>query len=175
MKKITIFLTSFVFAGFLSAENKFGSVDMKYILDNYEERAVAQTAIDEEQLALKEEREAKIEELKTLSEELESFQAKLNDPTLPDRQREKLNEEFLSKRTEAQKKNQDLNAYFQRKGASLQEKFRQQNVVILEAIKEATAEFAKQNGYSYVFDSNALIYVSEAEDISKQVVEILNN
>jgi len=174
MKKLSAFLASIVLTGVLSAETKFGVIDLKYVLENYKERAVAQTEINEEQLAIQEEKEAKQEELKEVTMELEALNTQLQDPTLSDKKRQAIQKEFGEKRAEAQKQANDLNEYFRRKGAKLQEKFQEKNTQIVNKIKEATQEFGKANGYTYIMDSNALVFSAESEDISDDIIKILN-
>lgn len=174
MKKLTLLLSLTFFAGLACAEVKIATIDFKYVLENFKERAVAQKEINEEQLALKEEREVKIKELKAYAADLEKLSEQLKDPTLSDKKRQDIQKELVAKQKEAQKKNQDQNAYFQRKGAKLQEKFQEVNKRIFDKIKAVSAEFAKVNGYTYLINSNSLVFAAESEDVSEDLLKLLN-
>ncbi len=141
-----------------AAEMKFGYIDFEKAFNEYGRTKT-------EDARLKKELEGAEAELEKQAFEISKMRDQL----------ELLGEEARKEKEEdLRKKIQDLNKQRTDKRKELVEARNAKWLEIYDEIKNVTAEYGKNNGYTYIFDDKALIYKQADADVTGDVIKILN-
>ena len=173
MKKITwvglLVITGLLFMqGLGRADNvTIGVVDVNKIFSNYSKVTEAQAEFDK----LKNQRQGDVQNKADVADkEIKVLQDKL------DKQGKVMKKEESDKITaEIEKKKQDILNLQQTVYQELQQKNRELVDARVKEIDTATGELAKKEGYSVVINKEAVLYSPEMDDLTDQVIAILNN
>lgn len=159
MKKslLLLFVAMFAFgtASFAQKTVKFGHINSSDLMQIMPGKDSAQAAFQAEVEILD-------RDLKAMQDEL---QKKYND--YQERQSQMTDLIRKTKEQEITDLNQRINTYRQNAEQRLQEKEKELLQPIIDRAKQAIADVAKENGYSYIFDvsSGALLYQVDSDDI----------
>lgn len=152
-----LFVALFAFgtAAFAQKTVKFGHINSSDLMQIMPGKDSAQAAFQAEVEMLD-------KDLKAMQEEL---QKKYND--YQERQSQMTDLIRKTKEQEITDLNQRINTYRQNAEQRLQEKEKELLQPIIDRAKQAIADVAKENGYSYIFDvsSGALLYQVDSDDI----------
>ena len=161
LKKLVVFLMLFSFALSASAfakEPKIGCLSLRKVFYEYKKTKEFNQKLEAEDAQIKEEIEKMTQEVRKLRDEIDLLSEgarKKKEPELRekvqklDETRKKKLEEFLRKKDDMFK-------------------------VIREDIMAVSAEYAKKNGYSIIFDDAVSIYFSKEYDITNDIIKQLN-
>lgn len=78
---------------------------------------------------------------------------------------------------QAQQKGQELQGAYQQEGGMLQKESEDRSNKIIEDVKEFVKEYAKKNGYTFVFGSNEsgnVLYGEEKSDLTEKLIDEIN-
>ena len=160
MKKfITFVLISegiFGFSGITNAQ-KIGFISADEVIQLMPEAATVQTQLDEYQQSLYKNAE---DQRTTLNEAVQKFYK--DSSTMSASLKE-------VKRTDLQKQVQDLSGIDQKIQNQFEQKRQELSLPIQKKLQAAIEEVAKENGYTYVFPREALIYMPPTSDIGPLV------
>ena len=158
MKKIffLVLLVACVF-GVQAQKTKIGHINSEELMQIMPGRDTAQAALENE--------------MKSLESTLKDMQTELENRYTDYMQRKDGFSELI--RQTKEKELQDMNARVQefQKNAEKQLQERQAELIkpIVDRLKQAINDVAKENGFSYVFDDQVLLYSEEADDITALV------
>jgi len=159
MKKfITLVLVSVAVFGFSTANaQKIGFVSADEVIQLMPEAASVQTQLDQYQQSLYQNAE---DQRTTLNEAVQKFykDSATMSPSLKE-----------VKRTGLQKQVQDLSGIDQKIQNQFEQKRQELSLPIQKKLQAAIEEVAKENGYTYVFPREALIYMPPTSDIGPLV------
>lgn len=165
MKKfITLILITAVLFGFsnnVSAQAKIGYISADEIIQLMPEAATVQSQLDDYQQSLYKNAE---DQRTALNEAVQKFYK--DSLTMSPSMKE-------VKRTELQKQVQDLSGMDQKIQNQFEQKRQELSLPIQKKLQTAIEEVAKENGYTYVFPREALIYMPPSSDIGPLVIKKL--
>lgn len=141
-----------------AAEIKIGYVDFEKAFNEYNRTKTEDARLKKELESAEADLEKKAFEISKLRDQLE----------LLGEEARKEKEEDLRKRI------QDLNKQRTDMRKELVEARNEKWLEIYDEIKKITAEYGKNNGYTYIFDDKALIYKVDDGDITAEIIKILN-
>ena len=149
-----------------AADVKIGVVDVNKIFAGYAKVAENQAEFDK----FREERQANVQKkAEAADKEIKVLQDKLNS------QGKVLKKEESDKITaEIEKKKQDVLSLQREIYQELQTKNRDLVEARVKEIEEAIAKLAKEKGYTFVINKEAVLYSLDGSDISDQVIAALN-
>lgn len=161
-KKAMVFLAAVFCAMFLAgaaqAEEKFASVDIVKIVNDYNKAKDFSAKLEE--------KAGKVEkELVKKEEDFKKEQDKFN--LLNDQQKK-------AKGAELEKQYRDLEELRRQKTMELRKEDFDNSKIVAGDIKDAIENLAKKENYTLVFDSRILIYQGSNIDITEKIVKILN-
>ncbi len=164
MKKfITLGLITAVLFGFSNNVNaqKIGYISADEIIQLMPEAAKVQTQLDEFQKSLYQNADDQKTALNNAVQVFYKDSATMS-PSLKE-----------VKRTDLQKQVQDLSGMDQKIQSQFEQKRQELSVPIQKKLQTAIEEVAKENGYTYVFPREALIYMPPTSDIGPLVIKKL--
>ncbi len=149
-----------------AADVKIGVVDVNKIFAGYAKVAENQKEFDK----FREERQANVQQkAEAADKEIKALQDKLNN------QGKVLKKEESDKITaEIEKKKQDVLSLQRDVYQELQAKNRELVEARVKEIEEAIAKLAKEKGYTFVINKEAVLYSPDGTDLSDQVIAALN-
>jgi outer membrane protein len=160
MKKfITLVLISAGICGFSTIANaqKLGYISADEVIQLMPEAATVQTQLDEFQQSLYKDAEDKRASLNDAVQKFYKDSSTMS-PSLKE-----------VKRTDLQKQVQDLSGIDQKIQNQFEQKRQELSLPIQKKLQAAIEEVAKENGYTYVFPREALIYMPPTSDIGPLV------
>lgn len=161
MKKNMAVLGAVLFCLSLSslslAADKIGSVDVGKLFDEYEKTKEYSKSLEQKASSYEKERDVKISELKQLQDKLNLLSEAEKEKQQKDLEdKVKAARDFtLTKETDLKKEGDDR----------LKE--------VAKDIEEATAQLAKKDGYTMIFNDRVFAYSNKANDVTDKVLEIL--
>ncbi len=168
MKKILILLAAVVFPAIMFAQTqRFAYVDTEYILEKIPN---FQTATEQIEKLANQYQKAVEEGYKALDEMYNTYQAEK--ALLNESMRKKREDEIIAKERELKNTQQ---SYFGPEG-ELFKKREELIKPIQEQVSEAINQFAKEGGYSVIFDmasNSSMIYTNPSYDMSDKILEKL--
>ena len=145
----------------VSAQLKFGYIDIQQILVSDQESIEAQEKLEEE-------RQAAIQELQRMEEEFTKSQEALNQQSLL------LSEGKRQERAqELQNMILEMNQYQQDKDQELTNRQTELMQPIYEKINEAIRKIRDRDGYDFIFDTISLLDAKEEYDLTEALLEVL--
>ena len=162
MKKILIVVTGLLFyvtslnIAFAAGE-KTGSVDVGELFDEYEKTKEYSKGLEQKAGSYEKERDVKISEIKQLQDKLNLLTEAEKEKQQKDLEdKVKAARDFtLTRETDLKKEGDDR----------LKE--------VAKDIEEATAQFAKKEGYTMIFNDRVFAYTNKANDVTDKVLEML--
>lgn len=164
MKKfITLALISAVLFGFSTVANaqKIGYISADQVIQLMPEAAAVQTQLDQYQQSLYQNAN---DQKAAVSDAVQKFykDSSTMSPSLKE-----------VKRTDLQKQVQDLSGIDQKIQNQFEQKRQELSLPIQKKLQTAIEEVAKENGYTYIFPREALIYMPPTSDIGPLVIKKL--
>ncbi len=167
MKKLVgLFVAALFFLGLFigtagdvyAKEYKIGYVDLAKVFDDYKKTKDSEKTLNEQGKAKEAEMKKMIDELKKLRDEqaLLSDKAKAEKQAAIDRKRMALQEFERSTRDQLVKERNDILAG------------------IMKDIEKVVADYSKEKGYDIVMNSRMLLYSSQQDDLTAEVLSRLN-
>lgn len=166
-KRLSLVVLAVFVAGLLAVQvpgahaagDKFGYLDLAHVFDEYQKTKDFDKTIEAKGAAKQAEREKVVAEIKKLRDEAELLSAKAKD----DKQAvidEKIKglQEFDRVTRDALRKERD---------GMVRD--------ILKEIEVVIGDFGKSQGYSFIFNDRVLVYKSEGNDLTAQVIKALND
>lgn len=168
MRKVAIlFLALTVMVGvfgfskdLLAAEkSKIGYIDISGIFDEYDKTKTQQDILSTESEAKKNEREKMVERIRNMKNELE---------LLSDKQRDKKQQQINDEIRKLQDFDREARVVLGRKRDNMMRD-------ILKEIDAVVKDYANKNSYTLIIKVNALAFGQEQDDITKEILNILNS
>ena len=139
------------------AAEKTGSVDVGKLFDEYEKTKEYSKGLEQKASSYEKERDVKISEIKQL-------QDKLN--LLTEAEREKQQKDLEDKVKAARDFTLTRETDLKKEGDDRLKE-------VAKDIEEATAQFAKKEGYTMIFNDRVFAYSNKANDVTDKVLEML--
>lgn len=160
MRILLVFICTLTLAGFAHADNKVGIVDLKKAVPSTAEGKKIKSELEGDFNKKKKELEAQEDTLKKMRDEIEKKKSVLSEGALNKKQEEfqkemaKYRDVVGKSQMEFQKKQQDL------------------MTPIMEKMKKAIAQVAKDKGYSMILEDNSsILYSVSADDLTDDVIK----
>jgi len=145
------------FAQNVSAAEKFGSVDLAKLFDEYSKTKTYDKILADKEKAYETERDKKVAEIKQLQEKY---------TLLSDKEKE-------SKKTEIENKIRALEDFDKARQSELLKERDEKLKEILNDIEKAVEQYAQAQGYTVIFNERFLVYQNTSLDITDNVLDIL--
>ena len=167
MKRITTLtvLLIFAFGGFYfqkdaqAAEVKIGYLDVAAVFDSYEKTKEKDAELNETSQQKKKQHDKIVENIKDMKNELE---------LLSDSEKQKKQELIDSEVRKLQDFDKEAKESLQRERDDMVRE-------ILKEIDGVIKEYASKNGFTVVLNNRVLVYAEEQNDITKEILNILNS
>ncbi len=155
---------------------KFLSVDVQKVFENYEKAKAAQAAYSESVAAADKELKEMYEIIVKMNDEVKDLQSKADNSALTDAARNKFKNEASAKMEEVRKKDIEFGQLRQDLSRKLNERRQNEFAEQSKALEEAVAEIAKEKKADVVLNKfTSTLYVNESLDISDLVIAKLND
>jgi len=141
----------------LAAAEKFGSVDVGKLFDQYEKTKEYSKSLEDKASSYEKERDVKLSEIKQMQDKLNL----LSDAEKEKKQKE-IDDLIKSAREFAMNRETDL----KKEGDDRLKE-------VAKDIEDAVSEYAKKEGYTMVFNERVFVYSNKANDITSKVFELL--
>jgi outer membrane protein len=142
-----------------AAEMKIGYVDVAGVFDGYDKTKDQDATLSEKSDKKQQQRERYVEKIRNMKNEFE---------LLSEKQRQ-------SKQEEIDKEVRKLQDFERETRADLQRQRDDMIRGILKEIDGVISDYAKQNGYTLVLNSRVLVYAQEQDDLTREILNILNS
>jgi outer membrane protein len=157
-------LTMLVFAFTAQAQQTFGYVDAQAILAELPAVKQAEANLEALQAQLQKKLEASITQFQT---DVQAFQQKVERGELAPVQQQ-------TEQARLEKRQQELAGEEQGMVQQIQDKRTELLEPIYDSLNEAIASVAKENGFTFIFDKQVLLYSEESQDMSEAVKAKIN-
>ncbi len=163
MKRATVVYGVVIFSlivmvSVVNAAEKFASVNMERIANGYLKAKEYTKNLDGKEAAYTAEINKKRDEVKQLQDKM---------ALSSDKEKE-------AKKTELEKKFNDLQELVRQKQADFRKETFDKTLEISKDIKNTISDYAKKEGCTLIFDAAALAYQLESMDITEKIIELLN-
>ena len=160
MRILLALICTLTLAGFAHADNKVGIVDLKKAVPSTTEGKKIKADLEAEFNKKKKELESQEDTLKKMRDEIEKKKAVLSESALAKKQ-EDFNNEMVKYRDVVGKSQMD----FQKKQQDLM-------TPIMQKMKKAIEQVAKEKGYSMILEDNSsILYSVSADDLTDEVIK----
>lgn len=157
-------LAMFTFAFSAQAQQTFGYVDAQAILAELPAVKQAEANLEALQAQLQKKLQASITQFQT---DVQAFQQKVERGELSRIQQEE-------QQAALEKRQQELAGEEQGMVEQIQDKRTELLEPIYDSLNEAIAAVAKENGFTFIFDKQVLLYSEESQDVSEAVKAKIN-
>lgn len=147
-----------------AADLKIGVVDISKIFSSYTKVTENQAEFDKFRQEQTEEAQKKVD---AADKEIKAMQDKLDSKAINKETSDKIKADIEKKKQEVLDLQRDVYQKIQTKNRELVE-------ARVKDIEAAIAKLAKENGYAFVINKEAVLYSPEASDLSDQVIAALN-
>lgn len=166
-KTLSVTLSLFLFAGLLALVSpsyavdagKIGYVDLARVFDEYQKTKQFDKALEAKGASKQSERDKMVAEIKKLRDEAELSSAKAKD----------------DKQVVIDEKIKALQEYDRTTRDGLRRERDGMVKDILKEIETVIQDFGKNQGFSFIFNDRVLVYKSEGDDLTNQVIKVLND
>ena len=141
------------------AEQKLGYVDLSILFDEYGKTKKYDEALEKKQTSYESAREKKVNEVKQIQDSMNLLTEK----------------ERKSKESLLEKKIDELRNFDRSEQQDLRKERDEKMKEILKDIEAAISQYAKQENFTFVFNDRVLVYQDKSLDITKEVLQILQN
>lgn len=164
MKKATLVLAGaffcvIFFIGLAQAADKFGYVDIFRIASEYNKAKDYNKNLEDKAKIYDAEVDKKVNEIKVIQDKINLLSEK----------------EKETKNSELEGKVKILQEFRREKETELRKKDFENSKEIAEDIRKVIKQHAEKEGYTFIFDERALLYHTNAFNITDKVIEILNS
>ena len=140
-------------------EMRIGYVNLGKVFDGYARTKASETALEQRGKQKEAELEGRMDELKKLRQSLELLNADARD----------------AKAREIDEKSEELQRFRNAAARDLSRDRDRAARELLKAIQDGVNNFAKANSYNIILDSRSLLFALPANDVTDQVLKILNS
>jgi outer membrane protein len=140
-------------------EMKLGYVNVAKVFEGYQRTKASEAALEQRGKQKEAELEARMNELKKLRQSLELLNEDARD----------------AKAREIDEKTEELQRFRNTTARDLGRERDRSAREILKSIQDAVDQVAKAGGYSLVLDSRSLLYATPAQDVTNEVLKVLNS
>lgn len=177
----TLAVASTIGANAANIENV-ASVDLARVFREFWQTNQAQEKVDEQKAKVQAENQKRLDALKTIEEELLALKKKFEDPSLNEKSKKEIAEQFQAKNQDGVAKDRERQDYLKRKEKVLQEQFLGERKTILDNIQKEINKQAEEGKFDVVFDqssvsatgTNIFLFTAKKFDITEQVIKKLN-
>jgi len=160
-----------------TAQLKVATVDVAKLFDGYYKTAETQKVVNVENAKIQKDNDKSLKEVQDLMAKFEDIRKKLEDPSLGEKKKVELMNEFQQVRQEGTQKENARLEYLKRKMAALKEKSSEDAREIFGDIQEEINVMAEADGYDLVLNKAvngdkgvpAFIYTKDSLDITEKV------
>ena len=138
---------------------KFGYVNSAEILADLPAMKAAESNLEGLQKQLQKKGQAMVQTFQT---DYQALQAKAQEGTMSPKQQQ-------AEAAKLQKREEEIGAFEQSMMSDLQKKRQELLEPIYDSVNEAIKAVAEENGYTFIFDQQVLLYGQESQDVSAQV------
>lgn len=156
------------------AEQKFATVSLPKLFDNYWKTKQANAALEDQQAEMKKSESEMEDNWKKTNQDYQKLLVAASDQAVSADERDKRKKDAESRLKDLKEIEANIGQFQRQAAATLQEKKNRMTKNILDEIKLAVAGKAKSAGYTMVFDSETLPYAAPETDISDAVLVQLN-
>jgi len=153
-----VVLSLFLVTELAYAEGNLAYVNLGELFDNYTKTKEYDKILEEKQKDYEKQREKKLDEVKKMQDKLSLLSE----------------EEGEARRDEIEDRVSKLQEFDRDRTQDLRKQRDEKVKEIFEDIENAIKAYAKDKGFSLVFDRRALVYDNESLDITDEVLKILN-
>ena len=154
-----IFMFFFAEAALAQSGEKIGYVDLSTAFDEYQKTKDFDKALEKKGDLKQEQREKLVKEIRNLREELD---------LLNEKARSKKEEDIEAKIRFLQEFDQDAKSTLTKERDDMVRD-------ILQEMNTVIQEYGEENGYSIILNDRVLLYGEESEDLTDEIVKILND
>jgi len=161
MKKLLVLaglMSIFLFTGVSFAQDKLGYVDLSKSFSEYSKTKEYDKVLTDKETAYTTERDKKANDLKQLRDKLS---------LLSDKEKE-------AKQADFQAKVKSFQEYMSQKEGDLRKEQDERMREIMKDIQDAVKIVAEKGGYTMVFNDRVLVYQQKSQDLTEEVISILN-
>jgi outer membrane protein len=183
MKLATLSLVALL--GTVSAQEaqlKVATVDMQTLFKNFHLTAEMQKENGTYQQSIAKENNDEVKKLQDLLSESEALKKQIEDPQLADSKKQVIYTQWQAKQQELTARDRQRLELLDRKQAALNDHVGQQVKEVYAQIRVIVDEYAKSQGYDFVFDKSSnsvsqfpiMLYSKDATDITNAILKDLN-
>jgi len=177
----TLAVASTLGANAANVENV-ASVDLARVFREFWQTNQAQEKVDEQKSKVQAENQKRLDALKSIEEELVALKKKFEDPSLNEKSKKEIAEQFQAKNQDGVAKDRERQDYLKRKEKVLQEQFLSERKTILDNIQKEINKQAEEGKFDVVIDqssvsatgTNVFLFTAKKYDITEQVIKKLN-
>ena len=155
---VVVFAIAFLATAAYAAD-KFAYINVDAAAKDYSKATDYTKALEDKEAAYNAEVEKKATEAKQL-------QDKWN--LLSDKEKE-------AKKSEYEGKFKTFDEFVRQKQTDLRKEYIEKKIEIAKDIKDAVAQFAEKDGYTFIFDGASLVYQPKGLDVTDKIIAILNS
>ena len=183
MKKLLLFAVSFlVLAGAASAAERIVFVDLERVFNEFYKTQLAKSKVQMQQADIDAERQLMVDEMTQISEEVDVLKKEARDVTLTQEIRDGKRLLYEERVLELREKQKEIEEFSERRQKQIQMQVSRMSKTVMDEIREAIVEYAKQEGLLAVIDSSTrraavgvFIYTHADVDITEAVLAMLNS
>ena len=183
MKKLLLFAVSFlVLAGAASAAERIVFVDLERVFNEFYKTQLAKSKVQMQQADIDAERQLMVDEMTQISEEVDVLKKEARDVTLTQEIRDGKRLLYEERVLELRGKQKEIEEFSERRQRQVQMQVSRMSKTVMDEIREAIVEYAKQEGLLAVIDSSTrraavgvFIYTHADVDITEAVLAMLNS
>ena len=183
MKKLLLFAVSFlVLAGAAGAAERIVFVDLERVFNEFYKTQLAKSKVQMQQADIDAERQLMVDEMTQISEEVDVLKKEARDVTLTQEIRDGKRLLYEERVLELRGKQKEIEEFSERRQRQVQMQVSRMSKTVMDEIREAIVEYAKQEGLLAVIDSSTrraavgvFIYTHADVDITEAVLAMLNS
>jgi len=183
MKKLLLFAVSFlVLAGAAGAAERIVFVDLEHVFNEFYKTQLAKSKVQMQQADIDAERQLMVDEMTQISEEVDVLKKEARDVTLTQEIRDGKRLLYEERVLELREKQKEIEEFSERRQKQIQMQVSRMSKTVMDEIREAIVEYAKQEGLLAVIDSSTrraavgvFIYTHADVDITEAMLAMLNS
>ena len=164
------------------AELKVATVDVQHVFKDYYKTHEAQKEVNNVRKEIEAENATRMEKVKAIEKELQDIKKRGEDPSLSDKAKQSLGEQFQLKQNEGIALEKARREFVERKSRSLNETVQLKMSAIIEEINKVATDKATSGKFDLVLDKSAVsaaqtkvfLYTNPSMDITAEVKKELN-
>lgn len=181
-KQIQFMICALLFAGAAGAADRIVFIDLERVFNEFYKTQLAKSKVDVQQQDIDAERQIMVDEMNLLSAEVDTLKKEARDITLEEEVRDGKRLLYEERLLELRTKQKEIEEFVGRRQQQLQIQVSRMSQTIMDEIREAVVEYARQEGFQAVIDSSSrraavgvFIYTHPDVDITASVLTMLNS